>query len=263
MEGTDICTLLSIDRVMFEENTDEVLRHMHKDAVSNDDGFALVTCGTRHNHAANLRTMALDPIINYLMVDKTWERFWLHSRYATTSTVNMSTVHGFDAADGWFVMHNGVLRDEKVDSLDVDSRIIPELIKLAGVDAAVNFLMTNETYANVFIVQPETGKWKMIRLETGSLYTDGYGNYATNPLLDINQRVDLNSVVDFDEEVTQPAQTWGYYDYWTKRYPNSFSPRTTESTKTTTLPAKVEDADIYPREEDDEVDVAVGCDDDY
>lgn len=184
-----------------------MIQHIRKDAVGNDDGFALVTSGLQSINAMVMRTMEIEPIINFLMASGSWERFWLHSRYATTSTVNLSTTHAFEV-DSYFVMHNGVLSHSKAKGRDVDSRLIPDLIRAGGVDVATKFLLDNEKYANVFIIQPESGEWKVLRLERGTLYTDAYGNYATNTLLDIYKPVENNSITNHDEQVVQLPTSW-------------------------------------------------------
>ena len=55
-----------------------------------------------------------------------------------------------------------------------------------------------DNYANVFVVDTDTDTYSVIRLATGSLYTDGNGNHSTHPLATIIKPVDQWSVASHE-----------------------------------------------------------------
>lgn len=212
-----MCTIMSIDRSTFDDNKEEIIRHIRKDAVSNPDGFSLVTSGSYDYHATVVRSMSLEPVLATLLNDPLWSRMWLHCRYATTTKINLQTTHGFEAGTN-YIMHNGVLTTGQARKLDVDSRMLANIVAAASPQAAIDYILLNETYANVFIIDPEKGEWSVTRVKGGSLYTDNYGNYSTNPFLNVNILVTPEYTQTYDEEVKTSVPS--YYTYG--RYNSSY-----------------------------------------
>jgi hypothetical protein len=54
-----------------------------------------------------------------------------------------------------------------------------------------------ETFANVFIIRPMDYTYGVIRCSTGRLYTDGEGNYSTNPVGSIGILVPDDTAEEF------------------------------------------------------------------
>jgi hypothetical protein len=81
-------------------------------------------------------------------------------------------------------MHNGVLRAAEAQRCDVDSQAIGLWLRQGGMDFALKKLR-GETFANVFLVDLNSNFFLVHRSVTGTLYTDGRGNYSTNPVGDV------------------------------------------------------------------------------
>lgn len=216
-----MCTILTIDREFFDVFKDSVLERITKDAVSNDDGFGLILLGKTKRGTIVTQSIDLETI-KTLINNVPWERMFLHSRMSTTSTSGIFGCHNFSsvgegksqftakglriAKENWLVQHNGVLRDAESRKYMVDSMYIAEVINKQGLQAALTYINTKEDYANVFLVNPDNGRYFMSRSSTGSLHTDGYGNYSTHPLEIINQPVKDRTITEHHHKFENNAK---------------------------------------------------------
>lgn len=246
-----MCTILTIDRLTFDDNKEEIIQHIRKDAISNPDGFSLVTSGVYDHYATVVRSMSLEPVLATLLNDQLWSRMWLHCRYATTLKVNLQTTHGFEAGTN-YIMHNGILTTGPARQLDVDSRMLANIVAAANPQAAIDYILSNETYANVFIIDPEKGEWSVTRVKGGSLYTDNYGNYSTNSLLDLNKPVTPGYTQSYDEEVQTSAPS--YYGYNNYDSYQKYGKTQTKATGTTSQVAMLSNWDSPIIDDDDDDD---------
>jgi hypothetical protein len=199
-----MCTLMTFDRDTFTKNRDVILEQIYADSVSNDDGYSLVLSGMDSKNATHLQSLKIDTIISILVVDDSWERFWLHSRAATRGEVTLRNCHGFEA-NGWFIQHNGIL-GPKSNRFEVDSLLIADIVEKYGVDAAEAYLMANESFANVFFIHPESGEWRVIRTGSGNLHTDGGNNYSTHAVGPCDKPVARGKW--YNQENTEASYSW-------------------------------------------------------
>lgn len=208
-----MCTILTVSRKFFTTHEEETLRRINNDAISNDDGWSLITVGRRADEVTVLKSLYLDDILAVIKNNKSWRRFFLHSRMATTRALGLDACHAFSASNGWFVMHNGSLSHKKARRFPVDSELIAALIKDYGPDTTTSFLRENESYANCFLVNPESGKYRIVRLTSGSLYTDGKGNYSSRDFADIKKAVPTKSYYDHSIKLKIAPFRRYTYDY--------------------------------------------------
>ncbi len=173
-----MCTLLTVSA---EKYTAEVARQMIEDARGNPHGFSLVL--VRNNKASTVvRTMDFRVIFETL--DNTrWDRFFLHCRFATQGSVQLTNTHGWDYADV-FVMHNGVLFGPDADRFSVDSMAIGQWVCDGGIEHALDKLR-EQPFANVFMIDSTENVYVVHHTSAGSLYTDYEGNYSTHAVGDI------------------------------------------------------------------------------
>lgn len=175
-----MCTIMTFDRKTFDENRDAIVKQLAEDVTRNNEGFSLILAGASNKEVSVLRSMTILPIVE-LICNSEWKRFWLHCRFATTTAVGINQTHAFQGGE-WHVMHNGYIQHPKAGQFKVDSELIPKVISDYGVGAAIGLLLHQESFANVFLVNLYTGTWYVVRCSTGSLYTDGKGNYSTNKI---------------------------------------------------------------------------------
>ena len=148
------------------------------DSVSNSDGWALLLI-LKNGKPMFVQSLDLDPIFSILM-DASWERMFLHSRFTTQGESTLPNCHGWQS-NGTYVFHNGILSNPQADDFPVDSQLINWWIDRYGVNRTLQLLKT-EYYANVFLVDTKQNEYIMHRSQTGSLFTDGLGNYSSNPV---------------------------------------------------------------------------------
>lgn len=178
-----MCTILTIDREHFQYYSVEFLDRLDSDALYNDDGFAALVMGKDEKDVSIIRNMRFNTFKKQLLatlMGSEWERVWIHCRMATTAFVNVAGTHGF-IGDKYAVFHNGVLSAKESDYYNVDSMLISDKLEYEDVEDVLKYLHT-ESYANVFIVDLETGEYHVSRSISGTLFTDGYGNYSTNAI---------------------------------------------------------------------------------
>jgi hypothetical protein len=169
-----VCTIITVSRDLY---TRDVWRRIREDATRNNDGWSLLLTGPK-GPTTLLRSMDFQQIEDAL--DGRWDRMFLHSRMATQGEPSVANAHGW-VVDGVCVMHNGGLRAPEALKCDVDSQAICLWIRQGGMDYALKRLKS-EFFANVFMIDMDSGIYVVHRSSIGSLYTDGYGNYSTNAI---------------------------------------------------------------------------------
>lgn len=184
-----MCTILTVDRFFYQNNKQEVDERIESDAISNDDGWAVVLLGRNRSETVLTQSLELSAVQSAIETVP-WTRMFVHSRLATTSTSGIFGCHNFTTVgDGlkvnvengyWIVQHNGILKSPMARHYMVDSMIIPEMIRSSGIEKTIKYLVEEESYANVFLINPLLGQYIVTRSETNSLYTDQKGNYSTN-----------------------------------------------------------------------------------
>lgn len=175
-------------------SNDELITRMVQDSNFNDDGWsAMFVLGS--GKPMFLQSLDLDPIVS-LVLDLDWTRMFLHARAATQGSPRLDNCHGW-SADGVYVFHNGILSNPQSRDFEVDSQLIHWWIDRYGVTKTLNLLRT-ERYANVMLVDTISNEYLIHRSETGSLFTDGNGNFSSNIMGDIRQpvRVYTNDVFE-------------------------------------------------------------------
>lgn len=202
-----MCTLLTVSSSQWNKALES---HIRSDARSNPDGFACLLTDMDGAHTL-VRSMNIEVILTVLR-NSDWERMFLHTRYATTGETRLDNTHGWES-NGAVYFHNGKLQSRDADGLAVDSQAIGLWLSRHGLPETIERLQ-QEPFANVFIVDLDTGIYTVFRSATGSLYTDGSGSYSTKPFGDINRSAPLNQAEswyfsDAVEEVEdEPYRPW-------------------------------------------------------
>lgn len=186
-----MCTLLTLSRERWDESPTLWAQRVMDDVRTNSDGVSVLLARDDGMYS-NLRTMDVDVAIAVLAVTD-WERCWVHTRFGTGGAAVLEHTHGFCAGGVWY-MHNGCLRQAPAPSLPVDSMAIGKWLQ----DGTVYDKLANEHFANVFLVAPHSGRWTVVRQRSGSLYTDGLGNYATVATGDVSQPVPTESKFSYE-----------------------------------------------------------------
>lgn len=177
-----MCTIMTVSS---SEYTRQVMTQITDDAAGNPHGFALVL--TVGNKATSIvRSMDINSILDALDY-QTWDRMFLHCRFATQGTVQLTNTHGWDFGD-YIVMHNGILFGQDAHRFAVDSMAIGQWLYDGGVEHTLNKLK-DQPFANVFILDTESGMYIVSHSRSGSLFTDYEGNYSTNKVGKIQHQV--------------------------------------------------------------------------
>lgn len=228
-----MCTIITASRELFAQHSKDFIDQIYDDAKHNPHGLALVLMGKTSLEITVLRTLSADAVVSALNNDKTWQRFWFHSRYATSSFKGIPGCHGFHARHGeqdWYVLHNGIIQHQESRKFNVDSEWLASMISRYGVAAAVGAVRTGESFVNAFFVNPTTGKWVMLRAKSGSLYQDGKGNFSTVKLKGIiEELVKDETYLEFKETVET-----AYYSTRGSVYGRDTSTNTAPATTPTT-----------------------------
>jgi len=182
-----MCTILTVNS-KFDKQL--VVDRITTDGYNNPDGFSLMV--QKGRDFSMTRSTSLD-LITDLVWYSNWDRIWLHSRFATQGSVSLENTHGWNH-DSTYVMHNGCLSDADTAKFPVDSQLIVDWVRLGGVPLALAKLKF-ETFANVFLIDSDTGEYTVHRTGGGSLYMDGIGNYSTQPFGDITKIVPNSTVI--------------------------------------------------------------------
>jgi predicted glutamine amidotransferase len=182
---------MTIDRDFYVLNKREVVKTLQHQHERNPHGFALAFLGDNENDDCIIRSMNISLLYNALdTVFMQSGRAFIHLRYATTSTINVTTTHGFINNNGQIIMHNGVISNPNREL--VDSYRLSEFDD--GEQAFEALVTEGENYANCFFIDTIHREYITFRLERNTLFTDGEGNYCTVQCGDINQPVDQNSI---------------------------------------------------------------------
>lgn len=172
-----MCTILTFDGKFFDENREELLGQLEHDFMFNRHGSTMIGVDPVGGDSELLsKNSSLAKEVTDFLDRVPMGRVFLHYRYATTARVGLAHNHVIPSFDGQFYLHNGVISNKfryTVDSFNLVhlSRRSEELL--------LDLTEQGETFANVFIVDPEEG-YGVVRLKTGTLFTDGQGNYSTH-----------------------------------------------------------------------------------
>jgi hypothetical protein len=185
-----MCTIMTIDRPTFEANYKEFINRILIDEASNPHGIAIMMYSFKYG-----LTKLESNKFQASFLGGVWDRVWVHCRYGTTDTTGIDGCHNFPSGDGWYIQHNGVVRCGN--GLPVDSMAIAQLTKLLGPQDALETLKrTGESFANTFIVN-EYGEYYVGRASSGTLFTDGKGNFSSKQVCDLNSPVPNDSIFEF------------------------------------------------------------------
>ncbi len=190
-----MCTIMTVSSSYFSTNADAVIERIRVDARGNGDGWSLIAY--RYGDASSTSIRATDlgtvlAMVPWLLTDN-YDRIWLHARYSTGSYIGLNYTHGFTAGHH-SVMHNGILRADAAARYEVDSQLIPDLITTLGILPAARHLVATEHYANCLIVDTSDGSYVVTRTATGSLHTDGEGNYSSGQMPGIDKVVPVGII---------------------------------------------------------------------
>lgn len=195
-----MCTLITVSAEFFANNRAQVLDRIRQDARFNGDGWSLL-CIDIQDTSKNvaLQSMNLRMILRILdLFTDTCSpdsRIFLHARAATTRYTGIAYCHGFTDLRGRIFMHNGIVNNPE--QLAIDSYSLIDL-PLADTSMLEALKQRGDNYANVFVIDTDTDTYSVIRLATGSLHTDGNGNYSTHPIATIIKPVEQWSVATHD-----------------------------------------------------------------
>lgn len=225
-----MCTIITVSQDFWQSNSKAIVSRILIDAKTNSEGWCLVGIDTRtpendirfNSMRINLIPEMIKDFFNHASNEA---RVFLHARAATTRNVGLSFTHGFTDRDGRIIMHNGIIGN--LDYMAVDSFNLAYNYDLSSADTLLSSLKTNkESFANIFVIDPAMGIYQVVRMSTGSLYTDGEGNYSTHPIGSIAAPVATHSASEyyldgtgevveetpfntFGEELDEPAYRMG------------------------------------------------------
>jgi hypothetical protein len=241
--------LLTFTKEFFDANPTAVLATLTSDSHFNCDGFGIVTLGERDTDATVTKAKSLAGIETVLYYGE-WKRCFIHCRASTTSNETVGDCHPFEAYDQdgkcWWVMHNGILSGYGSDNYRVDSQLIADIISRYGIQAALGHLWEHQSFANVMIVNPESGDWYVHRSTGGQLHTDGKGNYSTHICGPITQAVkDSYCKRHYDAvEIAKPVT--GQYRSYTEWLENKHMEAAKALGQSTAVPGPEAAATILP-----------------
>lgn len=204
-----MCTIMTFTKDMLN---DKIYSRIIDDMKWNSDGFALILTDKYGELITCLRTMNEDAIISTLTaVD--FRRAFLHCRMATQGAPKLENVHGWYGG-GFYVMHNGILSDPEAKRYAVDSQMIMQKLKNSGMGRTLKWLRT-QAYQNCLLLDSKTNSYYVTRSTSGSLYTDGIGNFSTNRVGDIDKEVvrDTYQQYQFERVVRPPVNVYGFQRY--------------------------------------------------
>lgn len=208
-----MCTIHTYSAKYYRKYQREINGQILQDSVINDDGISVVFLDG-HNAKKNtvIRTMSPEHAIgsiSALMEDATkYARVFVHLRAATTAHVGVGFTHAFDDMRGVFYMHNGVITNTS--NLAVDSFNMANWADTRGSGLLVNLLGRKESFANVLRIDTVGYKWSVTRMNSGSLHTDGHGNYSSKSFGTILTPVDHQFTQSYTLNFI-PKQTYTNY----------------------------------------------------
>lgn len=202
-----MCTVITVDQSI---NKQSVIERIISDSMSNSDGFAMLMIqldGT----PLFIQSMNTDPIIGLIEI-MDYKRIFIHTRYATQGIAALHNTHGWNH-NGTYVFHNGSIRSKISERFSVDSEAIRYWLEFYGIDETIDKLH-DEPFANVFLVNTVDGNYIVHRSMTGSLFTDGNGNYSTHAFDAITTPVAEYTVTDHDLDLSKPTEyRWDSWDF--------------------------------------------------
>jgi len=213
-----MCTIISTDTV-----TDALIERLAADHASNPHGIAIVTVDQSYNYQI-LKTHDLSSAILILRSGE-FRRVFIHTRNATTWARGVTATHAFIQGD-YIVMHNGILSSAGAKLHPVDSMMLCDLLKTTSPDKIQSVLSAlGETFANVFIIDTKSDRFYMIRQSSGSLHTDGSGNYSTHAFGQISASVPENSAETHRlRPIPVPVPAPDLSEIYHSNYSRTFSP---------------------------------------
>lgn len=174
-----MCTIITSNKL-----TKAIERQILEDNNYNPHGISLLLLDEDYT-MLDLNCFDVLLVIQILRSKKYFQRFWLHQRYATTCNTETIDCHNYRTQAGYYIQHNGILHDEDSSMFRVDSQLIGYNIDrdmelgFDIEDTLHNFLIA-ESYLNAFIVAADGSHFYTLRSQSGTLYTDGKGNYSSN-----------------------------------------------------------------------------------
>lgn len=198
-----MCTIYTFDKPFYDKYSSELERRIKTDFLRNSHGLSMVGLDAANPLADTMLKSfrpetILDTIRAFMEDNSDSSRIWLHQRAATSTAVHVGTMHGFTDRDGNIIMHNGILFRIPTELYSVDSFAIPDLMLTSTADALLaSLLRLRENFANVFIIRPQQMGYSVVRCKSGSLYTDGMGNYSSLPVGTINEEVPAYYAEDY------------------------------------------------------------------
>lgn len=215
-----MCTIMTFSRDMFLTDKHLFIARILKDSTYNCDGWNLVAVDPADGeNNIILSTMKVTPILTaleaFMLSAGEHGRVWIHSRAATTDYVGVEFNHGFSNYNGILVQHNGIVTNYR--RLAVDSYNLTDYT-LTNADTLSNELHDmQEFFANIFLIRPLLKTYGVVRQSSGSLYTDGEGNYSTNTVAGIDAPVatgfsEEHSIGPVSRRVPVPAVFSDPYD---------------------------------------------------
>lgn len=187
-----MCTLLTLDRDTFLTDKHLFVARIVKDSQYNSDGFSLIAADPINNTLnIHLSSMNIGQILNmidwFMASASTYGRIWLHSRAATTDFVGVAFNHGFTDENGTMIQHNGIVKNYR--NVAVDSYNLASLRTYDAKKFMDDLTAGGELFANVFLIRPDLNSYGVVRMSGGMLHSDGMGNYSTNAVAGVLDRV--------------------------------------------------------------------------
>lgn len=191
-----MCTLVTITKQFFMDNEQTVSDRLRDDALSNPHGNSVVFYGTENS------VMQSDDIETVIMLLRAcnYDRAFVHCRNSTGVQTSLGGCHAFYSAgyksselQGWYVMHNGILRSANAYKYRVDSQYLCDMIDTFGITTTVNYSLT-EDFANCFFINTYTKSYIVTRSRGGTLFTDKQGNFSSKPCGAISHPVEAQYV---------------------------------------------------------------------
>lgn len=214
-----MCTIFTTDQPLWVANRQLFEDRLIQDSVRNSDGGSMLFLdpGKPENNTIfrSMNATNLVAMIGMLMQDATEKaRVFVHMRMATTRRIGVAFTHGFDDHNGRVFMHNGVISNQS--NMAVDSFNLAYISnEIRTPDVYRHLRKSGERYANIFVINTELYSYGVIRMFTGSLNTDGKGNYSTNSVGPISRSVKDKSYSQHYMPTAVIKSTSSYSrDYW-------------------------------------------------
>ena len=206
-----MCQIHVVKRTSFMVG-EQWVNHLRSGASFNSDGFAALLIDFKTGEHSLIRSMKWDVIEAAMLMDDDWTLAIIHQRFTTQGEVRLHNTHLWEEGNRYYC-HNGVLSSKEANKYNVDSQLIGEHLRNTLWEA-LEFCQS-EKYANVIVVDFDTSKYTISRSRTGSLYTDGSGQYSSNKLTGIcDKAVSTNAIIfhdmDIDYSGIDYASSWDH-----------------------------------------------------